>query len=110
MTNKPTVVLMANDKKSCNISCTHCYLPYEGSIPGANSEGFRFIDQAVNIDEGWYTATFEGNPGKTYRTKMFIQNGYKNIENATFVKQEGNVYELEVVLNELGKQVVKVEF
>ncbi len=33
MTNKPTVVLMANDKKSCNISCTHCYLPYEGSIP-----------------------------------------------------------------------------
>ena len=83
---------------------------YEGSIPGSSSEGFRFIAQAVNIDEGWYTATFEGAPGKSYRTKMFIQNGYKNMENATFVRQDGNVYELEVVMNEQGKQVVKVEF
>jgi MoaA/NifB/PqqE/SkfB family radical SAM enzyme len=31
MSEKPTIVLMVNDKEACNMSCTHCYLPYEGS-------------------------------------------------------------------------------
>ncbi len=26
-----TVVLMVNDRAACNISCTHCYLPYKGA-------------------------------------------------------------------------------
>lgn len=83
---------------------------YEGSIPGASGDGLRFVDQAVSIDDGWYTASFEGSPGKTYRTRIFIQSGYKNIENATVKKQEGNVYELEVTMDAAGKQVLKVEF
>lgn len=28
--DKAKVILMVNDKDSCNRSCTHCYLPYEG--------------------------------------------------------------------------------
>lgn len=31
MNEKPTIVLMANDKEACNMGCSHCYLPYEGS-------------------------------------------------------------------------------
>ena len=31
MDEKPTVAVMANDKKSCNADCEHCFIPYSGS-------------------------------------------------------------------------------
>ena len=52
---KKQVVVMVNDKDSCNINCTHCYLPYSGKR--SPEDTVRLIE---SLQEQGYQITIAG--------------------------------------------------